>query len=119
MRYLGYLVALLLLSPLAIFAHDMMHPELNGWFSKLTNASGGYCCDGTEANHVADADWRVRDGHYEVRINQYQDGSGAFVWVAVKDSALINQPNKDGRTLVWPIWGNQPSIRCFLPGPGM
>lgn len=114
-----FIAALLCLLPLAGFAHDMMHPELNGWFTSLRSSGGAWCCDGQEATHVADVDWRVQDGHYQVRINQYQDGSGAFVWVTVPDNALIKQPNKDGRTLVWPIYGNVPTVRCFLPGPGM
>jgi hypothetical protein len=38
-------------------------------------------------------------------------------WVDVPDDALITEPNRAGRTMVWPIrFDNQISIRCFIPG---
>ncbi len=38
-------------------------------------------------------------------------------WIDVPDDAVITEPNRAGRTMVWPIrFDNQISIRCFMPG---
>ena len=38
-------------------------------------------------------------------------------WHDVPDDAVITEPNRVGRTMVWPIRGYQGlSIRCFMPG---
>jgi len=42
---------------------------------------------------VADPDWESRDGHYRVRL--YGE------WIDVPDDALITEPNRLGRTMVW------------------
>ena len=56
-----------------------------------------------------DVDWETQDGHYRVRI----DGD----WVNVPDEAVITEPNRIGRAMVWPIRGYLGlSIRCFMPG---
>lgn len=51
-----------------------------------------------------------RQGHYRVRI----DGE----WVNVPDEAVITEPNRIGRTMVWPIRDGVGGlyIRCFMPG---
>ena len=47
--------------------------------------------------------------HYRVRI----DGA----WIDVPDEAVITEPNRIGRTMVWPIRGYLGiSVRCFMPG---
>jgi hypothetical protein len=70
---------------------------------------------------VLDADWESRDGHYRVRIpiRNNWDGelTGEWQWVDVPDEALITEPNKFGRTMVWPMHGYLgTTIRCFMPG---
>jgi len=58
---------------------------------------------------VSDPDWESRNGHYVVRIDNQ--------WIDVPDDAVITEPNRVGRTMVWPIKGSLGiSIRCFLPG---
>jgi len=90
------------------FAHDPEHPELNGWYESL-HSSKGACCDGSDAKRVDDADWESKDGHYRV----YIDGE----WWDVPDEAVITEPNRIGRTMVWPIRGYLGmTIRCFMPG---
>jgi hypothetical protein len=38
-------------------------------------------------------------------------------WIDVPDDAVITEPNKAGRTMVWPMQGYMgTTIRCFLPG---
>lgn len=104
------LALLLLVSP--VLAHDHNRPELDGWYKGLASGKGP-CCDGSDATHLSDVDWDTkRDGdkvHYRVRI----EGE----WYDVPDDAVLTEPNKDGRTLVWPIrgWGGL-TIRCFMPG---
>jgi hypothetical protein len=88
--------------------HDLDRPELNAWFDKLAS-SKGLCCSFADGLVVADPDWETKDGHYRVRLND--------VWWDVPDDAVIAEPNRAGRTMVWPITGSLgTSIRCFMPG---
>ena len=90
-------------------AHDPSHPELNDWFNRLSNKQGGLCCSFVDGLTVADPDWDSKNGHYRVRL----DGT----WIDVPDDALITEPNRAGRTIVWPMrFDGEISIRCFMPG---
>jgi hypothetical protein len=89
-------------------AHDHEHPELNNWYESL-HCSKGPCCDGSDAKRVDDVDWESKDGHYRVRI----DGE----WVDVPNEAVVDGPNRAGRTMVWPYYlDGHPRARCFIPG---
>jgi hypothetical protein len=89
-------------------AHDRQRPELNGWYASLHSGKGP-CCDGTDAKRVDDADWDTKDDHYRVRI----DGE----WVDVPKDAVVDGPNRAGRTMVWPYYlDGHPKARCFMPG---
>lgn len=117
-------VLILLLSMRLASAHDHEHPELDGWFTGLQSHKGS-CCDGSEAIHVADVDWESvndpnkPDVHYRVRLDVSPVmGTVDLEWVDVPDEAVVTEPNRDGRTLVWPVSsGKDTWIRCFLPGP--
>ena len=38
-------------------------------------------------------------------------------WIMVPDDAVITEPNRAGRTMVWPVKDSLGiSIRCFMPG---
>jgi hypothetical protein len=58
--------------------------------------------------------WESKDGHYRVRIKDK--------WWDVPAEAVITEPNKFGRTMVWPIYYwmrdslERVEIRCFMPG---
>ena len=81
---------------------------LKPWFDTLKSAKG-LCCSVADGFVVADPDWESKDGHYRVRL----DGE----WIMVPDDAVITEPNRAGRTMVWPVKGSLGiSIRCFLPG---
>ena len=99
-------IFLLLCTP--ALAHDASRPELNEWFNKL--ASGmGLCCSFADGFAVSDVDWESKDGHYRVRLENN--------WIDVPDDALITEPNRAGRTMVWPMrFDGQIYIRCFMPG---
>jgi hypothetical protein len=106
------------------FAHDHEHPELNDWFMHLQSGKGP-CCDGSEALHVADVDWESvndpakPDVHYRVRLDVSPTMSQVDMeWIDVPDEAVVTEPNRDGRTLVWPMRGYMgTTVRCFMPGP--
>jgi hypothetical protein len=84
------------------------NPELHEWFEGLRSGKGP-CCSDADGASVADVDWETQGGHYRVRI----DGE----WVNVPDEAVITEPNRIGRTMVWPIRGYLGlSVRCFMPG---
>jgi hypothetical protein len=105
------LIFLLLCSP--ALAHDPSHPELNEWFNRLASRKG-LCCSFVDGFAVSDVDWESKDGHYRVRL----EGR----WIDVPDDAVITEPNRAGRTMVWPyraVRGTDPprtEIRCFMPG---
>ena len=111
------LASVLLLSVLAapsMHARDLdgryaaQNPELHQWFESLRSGKGP-CCSDADGSAVSDVDWETAGGHYRVRI----DGE----WVPVPDEAVITEPNRIGRAMVWPIKGYLGvSIRCFMPG---
>jgi hypothetical protein len=107
--------ALLLLGLIAQtgHAHDHSRPELNRWFDRLKSGKGP-CCSDADGYAVSDPDWESKSGHYRVRI----EGE----WWDVPDDAVITEPNRVGRTMVWPIYNRglggvlSVTIRCFMPG---
>ncbi len=81
---------------------------LHAWFEQLASKKGR-CCSDADGRALSDVDWTSHDGHYRVQI----DGE----WVDVPDDALITEPNRAGRTMVWPTWlDGHPHVRCFMPG---
>ena len=102
------ILAVMLSTSTIAHAHDHARPELNAWYESLRSGKGP-CCDGSDAKRVDDADWENRDGHYRVRI----DGE----WVDVPREAVVDGPNRAGRTMVWPYYEDgHPKARCFMPG---
>ena len=81
---------------------------LKPWFDGLRSQKG-LCCSDADGFAVSDPDWESKDGHYRVRL----DGQ----WVLVPDEAVITEPNRAGRTMVWPVKSSLgTSVRCFMPG---
>jgi hypothetical protein len=81
---------------------------LKPWFDHLASGKG-LCCSMADGESVADPDWESKNGHYRVRLENN--------WIDVPDDAVITEPNRAGRTMVWPMrFDNQISIRCFMPG---
>jgi hypothetical protein len=81
---------------------------LKPWFDTLKSGKG-LCCSDADGFAVMDPDWESQNGHYRVRI----EGE----WIVVPEDAVITEPNRAGRTMVWPIKGTLGiSIRCFMPG---
>jgi hypothetical protein len=81
---------------------------LKPWFDTLKSGKG-LCCSFADGFAIADPDWESKDGHYRVRL----EGE----WIVVPDDAVITEPNRAGRTMVWPIINKfGTTIRCFMPG---
>ncbi|WGR91681.1 hypothetical protein MTX26_14845 [Bradyrhizobium sp. ISRA443] len=81
---------------------------LKQWFDGLRSGKGP-CCSDADGTAVSDVDWETKDGHYRVRL----DGQ----WIDVPDDAVITEPNRAGRAMVWPIRSYMGiTIRCFMPG---
>jgi hypothetical protein len=81
---------------------------LKQWFDSLKSGRGP-CCSDADGSAVSDVDWESKDGRYRVRI----EGE----WHEVPEDAVVTEPNRVGRTMVWPIKGYLGmSIRCFMPG---
>jgi hypothetical protein len=81
---------------------------LKQWFDGLRSGKGP-CCSDADGTALSDVDWETKDGRYRVRI----DGD----WIDVPDDAVITEPNRAGRTMVWPMRSYMGvSIRCFMPG---
>ena len=82
---------------------------LKSWFDHLARGKGR-CCSIADGETVSDPDWESKDGHYRVRLED--------IWIDVPDDAVITEPNRAGRTMVWPLRGSDGlTIRCFMPGP--
>jgi len=106
---------MVLISPLTFTPGEARDPDgryanspLKQWFDSLRSGKGP-CCSDADGSAVSDVDWESKSGHYRVRI----DGE----WYDVPDDAVITEPNRVGRTMVWPVRGYQGlTIRCFMPG---
>lgn len=93
---------------------------LKAWFDGLRSGKGP-CCSDADGSALSDTDWESKDGHYRVRVPRYgyglDDQKQELIWVDVPEEAVISEPNRVGRTMVWPIYGyTGVAIRCFMPG---
>ena len=124
-----------------VLAHDaqMLQSDASDWMRKLESKKG-LCCTQNEGSTLKDVDWSVADGmvdakgdHIECVMTPIEKATGAGPgkycvriegqWWNVPDKAVIEESNKYGPAVVWPIW-NAPhggaveitGIRCFMPG---
>jgi len=117
------LIGLFGLMPLTTMGRDLdgryATSPLKPWFDQLKSRTGP-CCSNADGYVVDDADWEVKNGHYRVRVPEYPDAK-VMVWIDVPDDSVITEPNKAGRTMVWPSYAGDGGssylwIRCFMPG---
>jgi hypothetical protein len=81
---------------------------LKPWFDSLKSGKEP-CCSAADGLAVSDPDWESNNGHYRVRVDNE--------WIDVPDDAVITEPNRAGRAMVWLIKGSRGIIiRCFMPG---
>jgi hypothetical protein len=78
---------------------------LREWFESLKSGKG-FCCAEADGRET---EYDIRDSHYWVPVNG--------VWTEVPEEAVIKEPNKAGRPILWldPLQ----NIRCFIPGSGL
>jgi len=105
------------LKPHAAAARDLdgryANSPLKSWFEGLHSRKGP-CCSDADGTALSDVDWEARDGHYRVRI----EGQ----WWDVPEEAVIREPNRSGRTMVWPVYYREldsylrVEVRCFIAG---
>ena len=109
--------------------HDLegrdKNSPLHDWFEHLASRVGR-CCSDADGHIVEGADWETKNGHYRVCVPKTPNSKDT-IWVEVPDAAVIREPNKAARTMVWPFYDNVQgfsndesdsivSIRCFMPG---
>ena len=114
---IGLLVMALVMLPRPAYGRDAdgryAQSPLKPWFDQLKSGKG-LCCSDADGSALSDTDWETKDGHYRVRI----EGQ----WWNVPDEAVITEPNRAGRTMVWPVYYRAIGapltieIRCFMPG---
>src|SRR5690349_22464258 len=107
-------IAARILAPHKAAARDVdgryANSPLKEWFDSLRSGKGP-CCSDADGTALSDVDWEAKDGHYRVRI----EGQ----WWDVPDEAVISEPNRAGRTMVWPVYYGarnetiRVDIRCF------
>jgi hypothetical protein len=108
-----------------LLAHDdgrYANSPLKPWFESLKSGKGP-CCSDADGTALSDVDWDMKDGHYRVRLDVSPQAPVIDMeWIDVPDEAVIREPNRAGRTMVWPVRyspGGGPvriEIRCFMPG---
>lgn len=117
------LIASALLLVTCAFGRDLdgryaaQDPKLHEWFEGLRSGKGP-CCSDADGSAVSDADWRTKDRRYQVRLDVSRVAPKVDMqWIDVPEDAVITEPNRAGKTMVWPIYGYMGvSIRCFMPG---
>jgi len=119
-RWISFIGAMALLTSPALgrdLDGHLKDSPLHDWFEHPESGKG-LCCSFADGYVVEDADWQTTaDGkHYRVRV-PLSVGDNQMKWVDVPDEAVIIEPNRVGRTMVWPLYDNGSiSIRCFMPG---
>jgi hypothetical protein len=101
------LFVLLLLTTATLARDDGRYANspLKPWFDSLKSGKG-FCCSEADGRET---EYDIRESRYWVPVNG--------VWTEVPDDAVITEPNKAGRPMLWldPLQ----NIRCFIPGPGL
>jgi len=93
--------------------HATYRLAAQAWFDSLRSGKGP-CCSDADGTALSDVDWETKGNHYRVRI----EGQ----WFDVPDEAVITEPNRVGKTMVWPMYNRalggtlSVEIRCFMPG---
>jgi hypothetical protein len=101
----GILVALVIGTVQARDDGRYSQSPLRQWFDSLKSGKGP-CCSDADGFAVSDPDWESRNGHYLVRIDDQ--------WIDVPDDAVITEPNRAGRTMVWPFKGVSRDFNSLL-----
>ena len=104
---IGFISAMgLWLMPMLALGRDLdgryANSPLKPWFDQLKSRQG-LCCSDADGYVVEDADWEAKNGRYRVRVPKSPD-SKVMMWVDVPDASVVTEPNRAGRTMVWPVY---------------
>ena len=86
------------------------NPEIKRWIEGLRNSKGFGCCDFADGFGAEELEWDATSGTYSVVIEGKRH--------VVPPEAVLTEPNRLGRAMVWYIKDESGAIiiRCFLPG---
>jgi hypothetical protein len=97
-------------------------PPPRWWNALHSSGSNTPCCDVADGVKVEDVDWDTQcatDGTEQCHYRVHLDGK----WVDVPAAAVVNEPNRFGPAVVWPVYATDQNggkylsfIRCFLAG---
>jgi len=94
--------------------YSNVNPDVKAWIKGLSSelTPESTCCDIADG-HPPEAVWMMAKDKYRVQIGEN--------WYDVPPEAVITEPNKLGRAIVWYSFesgprGHDVRIRCFLPG---
>ena len=117
----------LIITLLVLLVHDdgrYASSPLRSWFDGLASHIGP-CCSNADGIALQGPDWDTKDGHYRVRLCIVpQDTPEDWVqcnikdWFIVPDEAVVEEPNRLGEAIVWPVRRakGDTGVRCFLSG---
>jgi hypothetical protein len=107
----------------ALAGGDWKNSPLHHWFEGLASKRG-LCCSYADGVAISDVDWgsavldkpiTLADGTQERNVYWVIVDGQKFI---VPPDAVIVEPNRYGRAVVWPFRdaADQLQIRCFMPG---
>jgi hypothetical protein len=139
--FLAFIIYPLLIAAVIVFtcpaiapAHMHNRPDLDEWLRTLYSKLRGSCCDSSEAETMADPDWKYASEFKESKCESSRNANNESAtycvrlqnphnpddwrWWDVPDGAVVEFPNRAGPALIWLVWdiSDAPYIRCFLPG---
>lgn len=90
--------------------------EETAWMERQYAIDGMKCCAPYDFHVIQDPEWRMRDGHYEVRVHNQ--------WHQVPRGRLLRHIPEDpspfpGQALLFRTNSNPPTVWCFYPPPLM
>ena len=107
---------ILIRDPTGKWADDPLQP----WFQSLHNKRGLYCCARADGHPLDESERDIKGDSYRVFLKGE--------WIVVPDDAVISDPNKFGKAMVWlrndghiasGELHNIIRIQCFIPGSGV
>ena len=145
------LIVLVFLLPTAASARDLdgryAGSPLSPWFKSQKDKFGTSCCADADGVTIKDIDWSAQGEGQECQHTpalSYQNETSSYdgqycvryknEWWLVPQSALIEEPNRFGPAIIWPVCSSKHYVsgadackdeestllfmRCFIPGAG-
>lgn len=123
MRILRGALVLLMTTSAALAGGNWKNSPLHQWFDSLTSKRG-LCCSFTDGVAISDVDWGTEVLDEPITLADGTQERNVY-WVivdgqklVVPPDAVVVEPNRYGRAVVWPFKDvvDQLEVRCFMPG---